>query len=359
MLVQYANVFIRRGSTCQVDVTLKRGTYTRSVTSEHSCTKGGSCIRWIGLDTLPSNLRHQCPSPSRITVSIRPVVRDGVGSQCSVSADSHNRTIIRIFMEYTTEEEPPATASTTRRSVPTTSIGERTTSRYVLTTSVQGPIASRDISHRPTLDLNTETSTIKPLSAHLTYIDERVVTTLNAKSDSSSNSIHITPSSDSYTTRQSTKETVSTGRGNTNTNALSTLTVTAMAENQPSFFPSRGAIIGISVSVIVFGLLLGTVFLRRFRSSMCPAEGQNPPKCNKSVQSNSGYPDGPVRNTQEIAMYETVTNDASKYSEQSGATQDNNQSNVPMYESTAYVSITKKSCDLTESSVYRTNTDTN
>ena len=57
-------------------------------------------------------------------------------------------------------------------------------------------------------------------------------------------------------------------------------------------------------------------------------------------------------------MYETMPNDALKRSQQSGATLGNNQSIVPMYESTAYVGITKKSCDLTESTAYGTNSDT-
>ena len=88
-------------------------------------------------------------------------------------------------------------------------------------------------------------------------------------------------------------------------------------------------------------------------------EGQNPPIRNKAVQSNSGHPDGPVANTQEIAMYETVQNDASTRIKLSGATPGNNQFNVPMYECTAYVSFAKKSCYLTESSAYGTNSIAN
>eukprot|EP00117_Sycon_ciliatum_P043781 scpid57175/ scgid31655/ len=277
MVVRYANIYMRNGSTCQAQVRLNRGTFTRTVTNVHSCKERGSCRKWVGLDTLPSTLRRQCPSPSKVTVFIRPVMRrNGTVLDCRISATRYNRPIMRIFMEY-----------------------------------------------------------------------------------SSSNGTSFTPCGIRITRGVSSTATASAQRDDNNRSIPSTPTVTVMKASQPSSFLSHGAIIGISVSVIVSGFLLAAIVLGRYRASRRLPEGKNSPNCTKAVQSNSGHPDGPVANTQEIAMYETVPNDASKRTKLSGATQGNNQSNVPMYESTAYVSITKKSCDLTESSAYGTNSDTN
>ncbi|XP_065181924.1 uncharacterized protein LOC135812519 [Sycon ciliatum] len=258
---------------------------------------------------------------------------------------------MRIFMEYTTEEEPPTSPPTSRRPLPTTVQTWHTTFIYT-------PAEPRNTPLPPTLDITQlilqTTSEIQTNSA------KSFLTNSDKGPDSSSNGTSFTPG-ENRITRGVSNTAIASAEGDHNNRSIpSTPTLTSMEASQPSSFLSRGAIIGISVSVIVSGFLLAAVVLRRYRSSRRLTEGgQNPLNCINAVESNSGHPDGPVANTQDIAMYETVPNDVSKRTKLSGATQGNKQSNVPMYESTAYVSITKKSCDLTESSAYGTNSDTN
>eukprot|EP00117_Sycon_ciliatum_P049988 scpid104054/ scgid35351/ len=172
--------------------------------------------------------------------------------------------------------------------------------------------------------------------------------------------IHVSFSGNSYMTGSSNIATSSPQRDDSDPNVPSTRTRTTLRDSRGQSSLSQDAIVGISLSIIASGLLLAALVLRRYRSPRRKTESRTSPKVANAEHSDLvDCPDGTGTSTQEIAMYETVPNDASKCSEKSGAMLGNNQSIVPMYESTAYVSITKKSCDLTESSAYVTNIDTN
>eukprot|EP00117_Sycon_ciliatum_P048336 scpid100473/ scgid34421/ len=129
MVVRYVNFYIKGGSSCQTDIQIIRGgkMKTRRHITHCGRTKQ-SCLRWHGLNSLSSNLRQQCPQPSQVRVFIKPLVVNNTAHKCSVSANTINIPIIRLFMEYTTKEEPTKLAPTTRRPVPTTVKARPTTS---------------------------------------------------------------------------------------------------------------------------------------------------------------------------------------------------------------------------------------
>ncbi|XP_065181930.1 uncharacterized protein LOC135812525 [Sycon ciliatum] len=360
MVVRYVNFYIKDGSACQIDIQIIRGPNMETWHRVSYCrTKNNSCLRWHVLDTLSSDLREQCPTPSQVKVFIKPLLTRGTVRQCHISANRYNLPIIRLFMEYTTDEETPTLASTgtIRGPVPTRFKANPTTSRKVLTTSGYGSLATSYIPNRSTMDLNTTKSTIEALSAHSTTDEEMVLTTLNAKSDFSE--FRISSSGNSNNTGSSNRPTSLPQRDDSDPNVPSTQTRTTLRDSRGQSSLSQDAIVGISLSIIASGLLLAALVLRRYRSPRRKTESRTSPKVANAEHSDLvDCPDGTGTSTQEIAIYETVPNDASKCSEQSGAMMGNNQSIVPMYESTAYVSITKKSCDLTGNSAYGTNSDT-
>eukprot|EP00117_Sycon_ciliatum_P035900 scpid100468/ scgid27123/ len=129
MVVRYVNFYIKGGSACQATIQLIRGSKMETWSNLAHCgPEETKCLRWHGLNEISYYLRHQCPNPSQVKVVIRPVVNEGRVYPCWVIANSDNIPIIRLFMEYTTKEEPTKLAPTTRRPVPTTVKARPTTS---------------------------------------------------------------------------------------------------------------------------------------------------------------------------------------------------------------------------------------
>ncbi|XP_065180960.1 mucin-2-like [Sycon ciliatum] len=134
MVVRYVNFYIKGGSSCQTDIQIIRGSKKKTWRHVSKCgLKSTDCLRWHVLDKLSSNLRQQCPEPSKVSVFIKPLERAGTFYPCHVSADKY-LTIIRLFMEYTTEEERTTLAPITRRPVSTTVKTRPTTSKYIIPT---------------------------------------------------------------------------------------------------------------------------------------------------------------------------------------------------------------------------------
>ena len=100
MIVRYVNFYIQGGSDCQTDIQIIRGGKMKTRRKITHCGRTEqSCLRWHGLDSLSSNLRQQCPQPSQVRVFIKPLVVNNTAHKCSVSANTINIPIIRLFME--------------------------------------------------------------------------------------------------------------------------------------------------------------------------------------------------------------------------------------------------------------------